>query len=66
MSGSDTNRSPADVRFTSAGVGHGDMRRMFTICNHKGSTAGAQYVRGLGYLRCATCNAARLAAKETT
>ena len=64
MSGGDTNRNPADVRFTQSGVGHGDMRRMFTLCNHKGSTTGAQWVRGLGYIRCANCNAARVAAKD--
>ena len=64
MNNSDTSRGAADVQFAQAGVGHGDMRRLFPFCHHKGSTTGAQWVRGIGYVRCASCNAARVAAKD--
>ena len=58
---SDTFRAAPDVQFKQSGVGHGDMQRLFLLCHHKGSTTGAQYVRGLGYIRCPRCNAERLA-----
>lgn len=39
--------------------------RTFLLCprDHKGSSTGAQFKSGVGYIRCAACNAARKAAK---
>ena len=41
-----------------AGIGMSH-HRTFLLCPHKGSTTGAQYRKGLGYVRCAVCHAAR-------
>ncbi len=42
-----------------SGAGHGDNRLLFPMCGHKGTTTGAQYKRGIGWLRCAACNTER-------
>jgi hypothetical protein len=36
---------------------------LFALCGHKGTTTGAQYRRGIGWLRCAACNTERKEAK---
>lgn len=52
--------SAADLtaRQRQAGLGMSHAR-LFVLCGHKGGTSGAQYRRGIGWLRCAACNAAR-------
>jgi hypothetical protein len=63
MSGAGIN-NVRDVTARQSSGGEGmDMRRTFALCplSHKGLTTGAQYVRGLGYVRCPACNAKRKA-----
>ena len=48
-----------------AGIGMSH-HRLFLLCGHSGSITGAQYRKGLGWMRCAKCHAARLAAKSAT
>ena len=52
--------SPKDTtRHQPPNGGGMDMSRTFTLCpiSHKGSVNGAQYLRGHGFLRCASCYA---------
>lgn len=61
MSGAGIN-NVKDVTMRQPSGGHGmDMSRTFILfpLSHKGLTTGAQYVRGLGYVRCPACNQAR-------
>jgi hypothetical protein len=61
MSGAGINNvRDLTMRQSSGGQGM-DMRQTFALCplSHKGMTTGAQYVRGLGWVRCPACNAKR-------
>lgn len=61
MSGAGIN-SVKDVTMRQPTSGGGmDMSRTFALCplSHRGLTTGAQYVRGLGWVRCAACNKTR-------
>lgn len=65
MSGAGINNvKDVSMRQSSGGQGM-DMSRTFLFCplSHRGLTKGAQYVPGLGYVRCPACNEARRAGK---
>ena len=46
----------AQQRPVGGGMSH---YRTSALCNHKGTTTGAQYRRGIGWLRCAACNTSK-------
>lgn len=58
---SDTRNLTLNQRQAGTGMSH---HRRFLICNHTGSTTGAQYRKGLGYVRCAACFAERKAQQK--
>lgn len=49
------------MQFAASGIGM-DHRRLF-LCGHKGSTTGASYRKGIGYVLCPICNAAKKESK---
>jgi hypothetical protein len=59
MTNTYSNASDLTAKQKLAGAGHGDHRMLFALCNHKGTTTGAQFKRGIGWLRCAACNTER-------
>lgn len=59
---SNTFSNARDLTAQQRPAGGGMDHRRLMLCGHKSSLTGAQYKRGIGWLRCANCNAARKAA----